>query len=191
MPRPADPQRRDTILRAAREVFLEHGYAGARMAEIAQRADIAVGTLYLYFPSKEAIVHALAADFHLRFADALHPALTYPDAAEAIVRAVRDALAFSAEERDLIGLLRLTVGVEVLRSSKGDTVFQAIVAALTEKMDQGHIRRYDPEVLVDLITTLFQRASEVCILQPERDLAGYEATIIALLQNALLPPAAH
>lgn len=187
MPRPADPQRRDTILRAARTVFLEHGYTGARMAEIAQRAEIAVGTLYLYFPSKEALVAALADDFHRRFVEVLHPALAYPDAAEAIVQAVHAALQFAAEERDLLGLLHLTVGVHLLRSSAAHTLYKTVVTALTEKMEQGQIRRYEPLVLADLITSLFQRASEVCILHTEGDLLRYEETIIQLLQYALLP----
>jgi AcrR family transcriptional regulator len=41
------------ILDAALEVFGERGLAGARLDDIAKRAGIAKGTIYLYFPSKE------------------------------------------------------------------------------------------------------------------------------------------
>jgi len=41
------------ILLAAVEVFGEHGIAGAKLEEIAARAGVSKGTIYLYFPSKE------------------------------------------------------------------------------------------------------------------------------------------
>jgi AcrR family transcriptional regulator len=52
------------ILHAALEVFGESGVVGARLDEIAERAGVAKGTIYLYFPNKEelfrqAIRHAL------------------------------------------------------------------------------------------------------------------------------------
>ncbi len=50
------------ILDAAREVFDESGYDGARIAEIARRIGIAEGTVYLYYQNKNALTHALVAD---------------------------------------------------------------------------------------------------------------------------------
>jgi TetR/AcrR family transcriptional regulator len=43
---------KDKIIRAAIEVFSENGYHRASMDEIAQRAQVAKGTLYYNFPSK-------------------------------------------------------------------------------------------------------------------------------------------
>jgi AcrR family transcriptional regulator len=51
--------RRDTILRAALELFVERGFHGASVPAIAERARIAAGTMYRYFPSKEALVNEL------------------------------------------------------------------------------------------------------------------------------------
>ncbi|MBP2831021.1 TetR/AcrR family transcriptional regulator [Aquimarina sp. U1-2] len=42
-----------TILQAAREEFVQHGYAGARMQAIADRANINKAMLHYYFRSKE------------------------------------------------------------------------------------------------------------------------------------------
>jgi AcrR family transcriptional regulator len=50
--------RRRTILDAARAVFARHGYATTTMDLIAVEADVAKGTLYLYYPSKAAIYTA-------------------------------------------------------------------------------------------------------------------------------------
>lgn len=47
------------ILDAARQVFAERGYHGSTMREIASRAGVATGTLYLYFGNKEALYVAL------------------------------------------------------------------------------------------------------------------------------------
>ncbi|MBV9062671.1 MAG: TetR/AcrR family transcriptional regulator [Alphaproteobacteria bacterium] len=47
------------ILDAALEVFAEKGFAAARMDEIAKRAGVTKGTIYLYFASKEELFKAL------------------------------------------------------------------------------------------------------------------------------------
>jgi AcrR family transcriptional regulator len=51
--RRAPDERPQQIVDAALVVFGEHGLAGARLDDIAQRAGIAKGTIYLYFPNKE------------------------------------------------------------------------------------------------------------------------------------------
>src|SRR4051812_22515814 len=43
------------ILEAAFEVFAEHGLAAARLDDIAKRAGVSKGTIYSYFPNKEAL----------------------------------------------------------------------------------------------------------------------------------------
>jgi AcrR family transcriptional regulator len=48
------------ILEAALAVFAEKGYAGARMEDIAIKAGVTKGTIYLYFPSKEEVFKSLA-----------------------------------------------------------------------------------------------------------------------------------
>lgn len=48
------------ILEAALALFAEKGFAGTRMEDIAARAQITKGTIYLYFRSKEELFKALA-----------------------------------------------------------------------------------------------------------------------------------
>lgn len=56
--------RRKALLEAALDEFFDRGFSAARMEDIAKRADLSKGTLYLYFESKEdlfkAIIEALA-----------------------------------------------------------------------------------------------------------------------------------
>lgn len=51
--------RRETILDAARAVFAEKGVLASTIDEIAERAEVAKGTIYLYFKSKEEMFSAL------------------------------------------------------------------------------------------------------------------------------------
>jgi AcrR family transcriptional regulator len=51
---------RKRILQAARRLFADQGYDATTTRDIALAADIASGTLFNYFPAKEAIVAALA-----------------------------------------------------------------------------------------------------------------------------------
>lgn len=47
------------LLEAALDTFRARGFAATRMEDIAARAGVSKGTIYLYFPSKEAIFEAL------------------------------------------------------------------------------------------------------------------------------------
>ena len=65
----ADARRnRARILDAARGVLAEHGVE-AGMDEIARRADLGVGTLYRHFPTKDALVDAIASDHFAELAE--------------------------------------------------------------------------------------------------------------------------
>lgn len=63
-PRKSPVQRRsketvEQILEAATQVFEAHGYAAGTTNRIAERAGVSIGTLYQYYPSKEAIAVSL------------------------------------------------------------------------------------------------------------------------------------
>ncbi|MFS2010887.1 TetR/AcrR family transcriptional regulator [Azospirillum sp. CT11-132] len=47
------------IVAAAMDVFAERGFAAARLEEVASRAGVSKGTLYLYFPSKDELFKAV------------------------------------------------------------------------------------------------------------------------------------
>src|SRR5256714_4293099 len=49
----------EAILRAATEVFARNGYFNSKVADIARAAGVADGTVYLYFRSKEEILHSI------------------------------------------------------------------------------------------------------------------------------------
>ncbi len=57
--RPAVADKRAAILRAATQVFARNGYFNAKVADVARVAGVADGTVYLYFKSKEEILHSI------------------------------------------------------------------------------------------------------------------------------------
>ncbi|HKP48038.1 MAG TPA: TetR/AcrR family transcriptional regulator [Pyrinomonadaceae bacterium] len=57
--RPVVTDKRSAILRAAIRVFAGNGYFNSKVADIAREAGVADGTVYLYFKSKEEILHSI------------------------------------------------------------------------------------------------------------------------------------
>lgn len=57
--RNSSADKRSSILRAATRVFARNGYFNSKVADIARAADVADGTVYLYFRSKEEILHSI------------------------------------------------------------------------------------------------------------------------------------
>jgi TetR/AcrR family transcriptional regulator, fatty acid metabolism regulator protein len=58
-PRAAVANKHEAILRAAIRVFARNGYFNAKVADVARVAGVADGTVYLYFKSKEEILHSI------------------------------------------------------------------------------------------------------------------------------------
>lgn len=101
-------RRKQDILQAARAVFAQDGFRRATVDQIAQRAEVAKGTIYLYFASKEAILAELVlcalSDLSARLEAASNgPSLLHPDEK---LRAMAAAyLAFAQRAPDYFRLL--------------------------------------------------------------------------------------
>lgn len=64
---PAQRERRRRIVRAALELLTEHTYDSIQIRDVALRADVALGTLYRYFPSKEQLFANVMLEWASRF----------------------------------------------------------------------------------------------------------------------------
>jgi TetR/AcrR family transcriptional regulator, repressor of fatR-cypB operon len=60
--------KRDAIVAAALQLFVERGFWGTAVPEIAERAKVGAGTIYRYFVSKEALVNEIYQQAKQRFA---------------------------------------------------------------------------------------------------------------------------
>ncbi|WKE64748.1 TetR/AcrR family transcriptional regulator [Gallaecimonas kandeliae] len=76
--RPSQDRSRATVaalIEATAQVLIAHGYHGTTTAKVAQRAGVSVGSLYQYFPNKDALVVALIEHHATRLAQMMDEAL--------------------------------------------------------------------------------------------------------------------
>ncbi|MET9229968.1 TetR/AcrR family transcriptional regulator [Lentzea sp. NPDC003310] len=145
---------RDRILTAAAHVFSEHGYAAGTTNRIAEQARVSIGSLYQYFPNKDAILAELMVRHIDRGArtdlDRLDLA---PGTLESVVRVlVRDAI---DNHRDDPRLLRIMIEEGQLSAELRDTITRhgaqrvAQVRAVFARHPDVHVR--DLDTAVDLV----------------------------------------
>jgi len=104
-PKRADGQRNyDAILAAARAAFVESG-SDASLEDIAQRAGVAIGTLYRHFPSRASLVEATTReglDSLIAHARSLTPAT---DPVDALTEWMTHAIDHISTFRGLVGII--------------------------------------------------------------------------------------
>jgi AcrR family transcriptional regulator len=103
----AKAARREEILAAARRVFAARGFRGTTIADIADEAHIALGTIYLYFPSKDAVFGALSDQLHALIAATIANVPAERSIDRTVRRRVEDIFAVCADNRDLVRLVFL------------------------------------------------------------------------------------
>lgn len=75
------------LLSAALDLFVEKGYAATRVEEVARRAGVSKGTLFLYFPSKEDLFKAVVREnISGRFTEWGEELLTFEGSSEELLR---------------------------------------------------------------------------------------------------------
>jgi TetR/AcrR family fatty acid metabolism transcriptional regulator len=94
--------KRQRILRGAVDVFAEHGYFNAKVAQIAKAAGVADGTIYLYFSGKEELLITIFREHTRSYLQALELRMEGITAAEDRLRtAVRHHLETLGRDRAL------------------------------------------------------------------------------------------
>jgi TetR/AcrR family fatty acid metabolism transcriptional regulator len=100
--RPAVSDKREAILRAAVRVFAQKGYFNSKVSDIAGQAGIADGTVYLYFKSKDEILHSVFDQAMAVFIDEGKKELSFLLTAEDRLRKIAELhLARLSADRDL------------------------------------------------------------------------------------------
>ena len=162
-PRPAKTRRRApsqdrstklvrNLLDATAQVLSDVGIEKLSTNKVARHANVAVGSIYQYFPNKEALIDALVQDRMQQLGDLARTRMaeleshTFPAAAEAMLRAVID---FLAREPGL---------VPVLMSHALSVPDKGIAGQLrteAETLARGYLVRLDDPAIVDLDIAVF------------------------------------
>jgi AcrR family transcriptional regulator len=143
----------EAILEAAERLFLRVGYHDAKMADLATEAQVAVGTLYRYFSSKEEVFASLVARGREEVLAILAACLALP-ATRPRLEAVVGRLFEYVEERGALFAIYAQLGTGLEAEGRDSTGMEqgcerflgALAALFREGIESGEIRKgLDPE----------------------------------------------
>jgi len=141
------------ILDATAHILVEHGFAAASTNAVAERAGVSVGSLYQYFPNKDALVSALHARHGEQMMAAIQRALT-----KAMDATLIDALA---------GLIEATVEAHCV-----DADLHRVLEQQLGGMDMDALHDKYVDVMEDRIVMLLARHRDE-VTAPNLKLASY------------------
>lgn len=175
--------RPDEVLDAALGLFVENGYAHTSVAQIARAAGISKGAVYLYFPSKQAILEGLVrravtpvavrvvARADLAGGD-MRATLT--TVLKGIAEALSDPQTFAVPKIVIREAVVAPEIAEMYRRAVFDTVLPAATGVLEAAIASGQVRKVDPEMTIRSVmgpVVVHVMLSEVFGIRPDDGLA--------------------
>ncbi len=154
--------RREEIIQAAEEIFFKHGYVKSTLDQIAEASQLAKGTLYLYFKSKEDLYFAvIGRGYKLlikKFQDVASKKKLGAERIRALGKAGYD---FSLEYPDYFNTFRYqdTIGQFLSQPSPNEAVchqmereiFQWVLDALILAQEDGSVNKVKDPIKTSLI----------------------------------------
>jgi AcrR family transcriptional regulator len=178
---------RHAILAAARQVFAKLGYEAATVRDIIRRTDLASGTFYNYFRSKEEVFEALADDGARRFKPLLRAARAQTDGFEDYLRAAFAAyFRFIAEDNAIEGRL-----IEERRPHlRTDTpemvaVYDEVRQSLDDAIARGAAPQVDADYLACACIGIAQEVGEAMLRRASPDIEAASAFAAWLVLRGL------
>jgi len=147
--------RPDEVLDAALALFVEKGYAATSVAQIARAAGISKGAVYLYFPSKQAILEGLVRRAVSPVARrALAEVDHLPGDLRNVLRAILGIVANSLGDPKVFAIPKIVMReavvapeiAEMYRRAVFDNVLPTAERALAAGIAMGQLRPVDPEL---------------------------------------------
>ena len=149
--------RPDEVLDAALDLFIERGFASTRVEDIAARAGLSKGAVYLYFPSKEAVLEGIVRRAIVPIAaSAVHMVENYAGDPRTIITLVMKTVAGRLAEPRTIAIPKLVMReminfpdfAAMYRAEVLDKVIPLITALLRTGIAEGYLRPVDPELTI-------------------------------------------
>lgn len=141
------------IVRAAMDVFAEKGFAAAKLDEIAARAGVSKGALYLYFETKEDLFRAVVGQVVApNIAQVKAMAAAHPGPFSDLVRSLVGHVVGVVQATSIGGVVKMVIGEarnfpELARVWHDDLVSQALgalAAAVEAAQTRGEVKPGDP-----------------------------------------------
>jgi AcrR family transcriptional regulator len=162
---------REALVQAARELVIEHGYAGVSTEQVLQRAGVSRGGLYHHFSGKQelmaAVLEAVEVDFTERLATAVADS---PDPFTALQTGTQWYLdeCLRSQEIQRIGLYegRQALGWTAWLETISPYCLEMLAAGLDAAIMADQLERGDPNALAHLILALLHEAATMIVTAP-------------------------
>lgn len=187
------------MLAAALELFVERGYAATRLEDVAARAGVSKGTLYLYFDGKESLFKSVVRTNMLPLLDQAEARIEgHAGSSGELLRELIMHWWQAASHSGVMGIAKLMVAEsgnfpELARfyhdeiTARGDAT---VVRVLERGMARGEFRRIDAQAMKKVIIAplimlmLWERSLAPCAADPI-DPQAYLHSMIDLCLNGL------
>ena len=147
-------QTRADLIRAAGELIAERGLDGLRVGDITDRANVAFGTFYNQFKTKDDVVEAVIAEALVGLAQSIEDSPAFADPAVAVVASTRAIVRIAYDDP---GLARLLINLEQAESRFERIIRPQAGAMLERGVTSGVFRITDlPTVLTMSIAAAFE-----------------------------------
>jgi AcrR family transcriptional regulator len=156
------------------------------MADIAAAAGMGVGSLYVYFPTKEAIALTLVERYYAELRAAIIPPLRDLVGAEAISRSLAAGFLGAERNLDVLALCRLVPPQHFLPERQG--LIEAIEQAVTQQMRQGAFRALDPTFVTHWVNAQIEWVITRCLVERAGDFEEHQRQLTELIVRAIVQP---
>lgn len=149
------------ILQGAKKLFLEKGIEQTTIRNIADEIDYSVGTVYVYFKDKNAILHDLHTIGFQELGSSFQELFTIEDPMERIRKMGMYYIKFAIENSEMYDLMfNVKAPMEFIQNSENEEwnegigTFDALKSTVAQCMDKGHFMGHSLEPLAFMIWSL-------------------------------------
>lgn len=149
--------RPDEVLDAALALFVEKGFAATRVEDIAKRAGLSKGAIYLYFPSKEALLEGLVRRALVPIVELAGQMMTSMQGdPPALLKMVAKLIAANLADPDTVSVPKIIMReigafpelAQMYKREVIDRVLPLLVGLIRRGVETGEFRPVDPEFAI-------------------------------------------
>ncbi|MHB8838693.1 MAG: TetR/AcrR family transcriptional regulator [Gemmatimonadaceae bacterium] len=188
-------ERPHQLIEAALDVFSEFGYNAAKLDDIAHRAGVSKGTIYLYFASKEELFKAVVNDVIAAQLRDAHQGPPSQSASAALERALRANWAFTTHPR-FDGWFRILIAelpkhpdlLAFYNREVIDRAWAMLETVIARGVASGEFRNIEPRLAVGLANSLVimhRHWISACSIRPEYQSRDRQQLIDVIVDFAL------
>lgn len=167
--------KKDSLLKAAKELFGEYGYAETTFKKISDRAGVALGLLTHHYGSKEKLFLASGLDVLARFREFLERSVeNTPDGYSGVMRFCKAYLDFSIDkDSNWLVLVRCSPYSDMktktdrdLMDARFTMIHDILIDQLRRGMEDGSLRVDNPAATAQVVISLLVGVNRTHVLTP-------------------------